>query len=342
MLKRKDVTDSPSARARPSASGGEVACNTTGQATFVSLQEAIAHWESYEDKDGEGQHIDAECQVKKLQDVVPRRTKAQVKKPNVWSLTINNPTREDWECFQTALDRSKYFSCKGQLEKESTLHIQAVVRWDQKGRTFEQVKSMFPRAHIEPGRHCKALSNYVMKEDTKVGPTFAERWEDSEQGKRSDIHDVVALLMEGTSIADLAEQCPIEFVKYHRGLQELSRAVKKQRLEKPSATWHISSDPNGLTRSMLDESPNAIYVANDSKWWEGYENQDIIIFNDWVGMPTVRDLQRLLSGVPLRGEMKGSHVLVTPKDIVVTAEEPPPEKLQKYFEVIRPPRYGHV
>lgn len=93
-----------------------------------------------------------------------------------WSLTINNPTAADEECI--ALARQKGWKVEGQLEKgsEGTPHYQLKLSTGQV--RFSSVKKAFPRAHIEPARNATALSQYVTKEDTRIGmlSTAQERY----------------------------------------------------------------------------------------------------------------------------------------------------------------------
>lgn len=84
-----------------------------------------------------------------------------------WSLTINNPTADDEECI--ALARQKGWKIEGQLEAgtEGTPHYQLKLSTGQV--RFSAVKKAFPRAHIEPARNVAALTQYVAKEDTRIG-----------------------------------------------------------------------------------------------------------------------------------------------------------------------------
>jgi len=104
-----------------------------------------------------------------------------------WSITINNPKKEEYEIVLPAKWR-----LVGQLEKgeEGTLHYQGMITTPQV--RFSAVKKVFPRAHIEVARNKQALQKYVQKEETRVAtvktiPTLfeyqtiiAEKWVDEE------------------------------------------------------------------------------------------------------------------------------------------------------------------
>lgn len=83
-----------------------------------------------------------------------------------WSLTINNPTVDDFELLDKA--RSRGWKVEGQMERgdSGTDHLQLLVRTPQV--RFSAMKTAFPRAHIEIARNLGALRNYVAKEETRV------------------------------------------------------------------------------------------------------------------------------------------------------------------------------
>lgn len=101
-----------------------------------------------------------------------------------WSVTINNPTKEDDEDIARA--RQKGWKVIGQLEKgeEGTPHYQLSVRTPQV--RWSAVKKTFRRGHSELARNAAALDNYATKEATRVGilpesqeqyPSLKRYWE---------------------------------------------------------------------------------------------------------------------------------------------------------------------
>jgi hypothetical protein len=80
-----------------------------------------------------------------------------------WSITINNPTKEEIE-----LTLPAGWVLEGQVEvgEQGTEHYQGMLCTPQV--RFKAVKRIFPRAHLEIARDKKALKAYVHKEDTRV------------------------------------------------------------------------------------------------------------------------------------------------------------------------------
>lgn len=85
-----------------------------------------------------------------------------------WSITINNPTFEDYIVVLPV-----GWKQEGQIEvgAEGTRHYQGMLKTPQV--RFSAVKKLFPRAHIEVARNEVALRQYVHKEETRVA--IAER-----------------------------------------------------------------------------------------------------------------------------------------------------------------------
>lgn len=108
-----------------------------------------------------------------------------------WSLTINNPTPEQYQ-----ITLPVGWHLEGQLERgeQGTEHFQGMLRTPQV--RFSAVKRIFPRAHIEAAKNPVALKKYVHKEETRVAsvesiPTLfeyqtiiADKWDQDEYNRR--------------------------------------------------------------------------------------------------------------------------------------------------------------
>jgi Putative viral replication protein. len=91
-------------------------------------------------------------------------------KGSCWSITINNPTASDYQEIANLQTQKWVKMWKGQVEQgeaEETTHIQGMLKTDY--IRFSQVKKALTRAHIEKANNPAALSNYVEKEETRVG-----------------------------------------------------------------------------------------------------------------------------------------------------------------------------
>lgn len=90
-------------------------------------------------------------------------------KGSAWSVTINNPTEDDFRLWNALKGYPWVKEVIGQIEKgeeEGTPHIQGMVKTQHV--RFSQLKKALPRAHIEKARKPDALANYVQKDETRV------------------------------------------------------------------------------------------------------------------------------------------------------------------------------
>lgn len=86
-----------------------------------------------------------------------------------WSITINNPTQDDYAQIEVLKSKGWVKEWKGQLEQgeNGTPHIQAYLKTD--NVKFSMIKKALPRSHIEVARNAVALRQYVVKPETRIG-----------------------------------------------------------------------------------------------------------------------------------------------------------------------------
>lgn len=85
-----------------------------------------------------------------------------------WSVTINNPTAEDFQQWETLRTLHWVREVVGQVERgeNGTPHIQGMVKT--LSVRFAQLKKVLPRGHIEKARSETALKKYVQKDETRI------------------------------------------------------------------------------------------------------------------------------------------------------------------------------
>lgn len=119
-----------------------------------------------------------------------------------WSITINNPTKEDYDEIEHVKTQRWFKKWTGQLEQPEggTLHIQACLETEYV--RFGAVKKLLPRAHIEKAKNQAALTNYVVKNDTRVGdvPTGTNRFMNIQTFYRHLAEHVVGVIASKTHI----------------------------------------------------------------------------------------------------------------------------------------------
>lgn len=262
----------------------------------------------------------------------------KVKKYRGWMLTINNPTEEDEEI----LKEDKYKYLVYQIEKgeeEETEHIQAFLYYENP-RIWP--KKRYPTAHIEVSRCITASIKYCQKEDTRVRGPY-EFGTKPEQGRRTDLEELAKEIMEGKKKPeDFAKINPMAYVRYHKGLQALSELNKKHRdmNVKAKVIWLWGKAQGGKSYWIYQNLPGlSVYPKDATKWWNNYEQEDIILIDDFETQTWgYRDFLRLLDRYPYQAQNKGGYLKINSKYIVITCEYPPEELWEagnKLDQVIR-------
>lgn len=115
-------------------------------------------------------------------DTELRNTKNVTLRARNWTFTWNNYTAEDIDTVtQLKYKRIVYQEEKGE---SGTPHLQGVIIFDNP-RSFNSVKKMLPKCHLEIAKNIHAAINYCKKEDTRTGIMFDS--EDNKMGEEDDL-----------------------------------------------------------------------------------------------------------------------------------------------------------
>lgn len=230
--------------------------------------------------------------------------------------TLNNPTDSDkpleWEC--------KFVIFQEESGDAGTTHYQGFVIWEHP-KSLAGCKKVNGRAHWEA---CKGSPDaniaYCTKESTRVAGPW-EKGTRPAQGKRSDLEDIAKLVSEGAGIKRIAEEHPGSFIRYHRGIERLRGLFTKPRSEAPDVLWFYGATGTGKSRKAAEIGGDSIYWKDmsDGKWWDGYEQQDVVVFDD-MRKDTFKfhELLKLFDRYPHKIQTKGGYTELNSKTIIVT------------------------
>lgn len=239
-----------------------------------------------------------------------------------WCFTLNNFIAADlleidsWESLNNVT-----YMCVGREvgDEKKTPHLQGYVEFKNARRGSDLIKSLRGCAHWEVRLGSpKQASDYCKKDGV-----FAETGTLSRQGKRTDIDVIGDAIMSGESPKDVACDHPGTYIKFHKGIHALKHASYEDRTDPPAVSWLWGKSGVGKTRGPYDTHKPSVYIKDGTKWWDGYEQQDAIIIDDFDGAWPFRDLLRLLDRYPYQGQCKGSYVPISSPHIYITCEFPP-------------------
>lgn len=257
--------------------------------------------------------------------------------------TFNNYTPEDlaivkgWNAKYNVFGQEIGEVCK-------TPHLQGYVEWSSPKR-WDTIKSMDKRIHwgVRKGKSHEARDYCKKGEQSKAewrsqgvnGPNWGknasifEKGDCSNQGKRTDLDDVCDKMVAGASIRDIAKDHTVTFVKFHKGFKALGEELQEDRTEPPKVYWRYGLAGVGKTRYIYDNySLQDIYSKNSSRWWDKYNQQKVILMDDFDGFAhqnsdKFRELLKVIDRYPHSVETKGGTAKINSPLIYITCEFPP-------------------
>jgi len=253
-----------------------------------------------------------------------------------WCFTLNNYSDEERASLLDSFSdtgraqQSIQYVCIGyEVGDSGTPHVQGFLCF-KRPISLLAVKRIpgMQRCHLET---CKGSVQQNRDYCSKDGD-FHEFGTVPEQGKRSDLERVAALVNEGKDPLTISEECPVEFIKFHKGISALMSLRSGYRQWKTEVYWYWGPTGTGKSREAFAKAMDAesFYVKDPSnKWWDGYNGQKVVVIDDFRrDFCTFSFLLRLFDEYPMSVEVKGATVnflaekiyLTTPKNPVNTWE----------------------
>lgn len=113
------------------------------------------------------------------------------------------------------------------------------------------------------------------------------------------------------------------FCRYYRAINE--RMDKGPKWRDVKVTWLWGKAGTGKTRRVM-EMDSVFKIDAPYKWWDGYEDEERILIDDYEDWAIPRgQLLNLLDGYRQRLETKGGHVWAQWKEVYITSNKRPEE-----------------
>jgi hypothetical protein len=226
-----------------------------------------------------------------------------------------------------------YFA--GQVEQcpnTGLLHVQAHVRLSTT-RRMAWLKRAFNDAamHCEPQRGTnEEATAYCTKEDTRMSGSLI-LGTPPRQGERSDLLLCRERLLAGQTLNQLFhdEATFTSAVRYHRGLSIAQQALQPL-ADRSSTTVEVLYGPpgTGKTSAVRQREPSLYIVdppnrAGGSLWFDNYQGEPALLFDDYDGWCPYRLLLRILDRYPVQLPQKGSFAPCRATRIYLTSNVVP-------------------
>jgi len=208
--------------------------------------------------------------------------------------------------------------CKGQKERGENTgyeHYQLVVAFPKKV-SLPGVTRMFGRStHGELSRS-EAANAYVGKEETRIGEPFELGAKPVRRNSKTDWDSVWTAAKSG----DLdSVPASIRVVSYHALRAIRSDHAQPRAIERRvDVFWGATG--TGKSRRAWDEAGiDAYSKCPRSKFWDGYQDQEHVVIDEFRGAIDISHILRWLDRYPVLVEIKGSATSLVAEKIWITS-----------------------
>lgn len=203
--------------------------------------------------------------------------------------------------------------------KTGRKHIQGYIEFNNP-RSFKKLIETYPGIHLEKRKgSAQEASIYCQKDND-----YVERGTLSNQGRRTDIDRVAEMVIDKQPLKNIAKTYPREYIKFHRGITALKNTLMPHRTERPKCYWFYGPTGTGKTYSAKSLGATYYIKQGDSKWWDGYEQQEVVIIDDFRSEDIpLSVLLRWLDENEISVEVKGSSLPLNSPYIAITCDVGP-------------------
>lgn len=249
--------------------------------------------------------------------------------------TWNNPPIVGENVTQPVFDPEcmHYLVYQYEQGENGTYHWQGYVEFKSR-RTFNQA-----REYLEaPGAACfnrrgsqQQAIDYCKKEATRVPGAEPFEWgtpKVTNQGARNDINEFRDAIVSGKRKRDLLDDHALQLAKFPKFYTMVCSMSPPERENDLKVYLLIGPPGCGKTRSVYEAYTGPkrselfrLPLSNGTPWYDGYDGQRAVLFDDFSGASshvTLTNLLNLLDRYPIMVPVKGDHTWWLPDRIYIT------------------------
>lgn len=241
-----------------------------------------------------------------------------------WCYTLNNFTEEERDALRSL--KCAYHVFGYERGDEGTPHLQGYVHFTSM-KSLAQMKKINPRSHweVRKGTVDQAVE-YCMKEgDFEVfGDKPMSQAQKGDANKRR-FEEAFQAAKEGR-MDDIPEDLRTRYYGTYKKIRE-DHLAKPVALTCLDNEWRYGPTGTGKTRTAHELYPDAFIKKANTKWWDGYIDQEVVIIDDFdkYHVQLGYELKIWLDHYPFPAERKGGSTMIRPKKIIITSNYHPAE-----------------
>lgn len=211
-------------------------------------------------------------------------------------------------------------------------HLQGYVEVYEK-MTMKCLKKWFQQStHIEirKGSQEEAIE-YASRPNKRMPDTRVVEYGDKSlgQGSRSDLIEVSKAIKKYGNIQRVAQTYPEMYIKYHKGMEKLTELYRPKIIRNSMEVYLLIGPPGTGKTSYVynNHNINDIYKITESNmgsnhlWFDGYNNESVLLIDDFDGWIPYKTLITLLDRYPLTVQVKGGVAQAGWKTVYITTNE---------------------
>lgn len=246
------------------------------------------------------------------------------KPSKTWDFTVNNYTDEDLRLLEQWSTEVNRGVASKEVGENGTPHIQGRITFKRAYR-FTGVKKLAPSWHWEI-TIAAADSLYAMKQGGELFWNVDNR----QQGHRTDLDSAVEIVKSNVGNSNVmkrvAEECPREFVKFHKGFEALANALVEPRDAVPTVRVWVGETGSGKSRSArewLGKGEHYTWTPALGTWFDGYMGHSKVLFEEFRGQISLGEMLVLLDRYDAKVQVKGGVREFVGVEIGITSPKHP-------------------
>lgn len=242
-----------------------------------------------------------------------------------WCFTLNNPTSP----LSFNEETMQYMIWQKEEGEGGTPHYQGYIQMKAQKLLTGMKKVFGNEVHWEVARGTlEENQRYCTKVEGRIeGPW--EKGEASKKGERNDLA-VIAEELRKRPLAEVFEDHPEEAIRYGKGMRYFRSVVlggergNETRVPEILVYWGDSGAGKSMRARLMDPDLYNVPVHEGGvTWFDGYDGQETILFDDFCGGMKYSQMLRFCDIYPLQVQTKGGFVNLNHKRIIITSNKPP-------------------